>query len=124
MRANLKFLVPFFFATLFMLNACGKREPAEVSDGRTACIAYLKKILRDPESLVIYSEKYEKPADGGGIEWYLDCGAKNGHGGMDRFDKHITTIGGFEPLDSVILIDEDDYRFVHVARDGFVKISE
>ena len=80
------------FATTLFLTSCG-REPKNVSEGRELYQLYFQKILRDPESLKIYGEKYEVDADGIKVSWTIDYGAKNGYGAMDRATKEFMTIG-------------------------------
>ena len=71
-----------------LLCAC---EESEVSNGRKTYKEYFQKTLKDPNSLIIYSEKYEKTIYG--ITWTLDVGAKNSYGGMIRNTYIIETIG-------------------------------
>lgn len=62
------------------LCAC---QPRSVTEGKRAWTKYLKKVLKDPESLKIYSEEYEELNDHT-VRWTIDYGAKNSYGGMDR----------------------------------------
>ena len=79
------------FATVVM-SACNN-EPKAVSEGRELYRLYFQKTLLDPESLKIYSEKYDVDGDGIKVSWTIDYGAKNGYGAMDRETKEFTTIG-------------------------------
>lgn len=78
--------------TTVLLAACDS-EPKNVSEGRELYQLYFQKTLRDPESLKIYSEKYEVDGDGIKVSWTIDYGAKNGYGAMDRETKEFMTIG-------------------------------
>lgn len=71
-----------------LLCAC---EASEVSNGRKTYKEYFQKTLKDPNSLIIYSEKYEETIYG--ITWTLDVGAKNSYGAMIRINYVIQTIG-------------------------------
>lgn len=67
---------------------------APVFQGRKAYKEFFRKSLKDPESLKIYSEKYEKESGSTyTIHWTLDIGARNSYGGMVRETYHIQTIG-------------------------------
>ncbi|WP_196039573.1 hypothetical protein [Bacteroides nordii] len=71
-----------------LLCAC---EASEVSNGRKTYKEYFQKTLKDPNSLIIYSEKYEETIYG--ITWTLDVGARNSYGAMIRINYIIETIG-------------------------------
>jgi len=86
------------FATV-LLAACDS-EPKNVSEGRELYQLYFQKTLRDPESLKIYSEKYEVDADGIKVSWTIDYGAKNGYGAMDRATQEFMTIGNMLFVDN------------------------
>lgn len=60
-----------------------------VSDGRELYKAYLRKYMKDPTSLVIYNEVYER--NGYEIKWTIDYGGRNGFGGMSRETLEATT---------------------------------
>lgn len=81
-----KILILITFTVL--LCAC---EKSEVSNGRKTYKEYFQKTLKDPNSLIIYSEKYEETIYG--ITWTLDVGAKNSYGAMIRNNYVIETIG-------------------------------
>lgn len=88
MKNLLKYVLLLFAASLIM--SC---EPSCVRDGRRLYKKYYAKMLKDPESLKIYSEKYIEKKNNE-VEWTLDIGAKNEFGGMVRKTVHITTAGG------------------------------
>lgn len=67
-------------------------EPSSVREGRKVYKAYFKKKLIDPESFIVYGEKYEITNDVR-VEWTLDYGAKNRGGGMNRHEIKFTTVG-------------------------------
>lgn len=77
------------FVICGFLCAC---EPQAVRDGRSLWKQYYKKMLKDPDSFKVYSEKYVEK-ENSEVEWTLDIGAKNGMGGMVRETEHITTVG-------------------------------
>lgn len=66
-------------------------ENSSVSEGRDIYMLYLKKIAKDPNSVKVYSEKYE--IDGAKVYWTLDVGAANSYGGMVRETIKIETVG-------------------------------
>ena len=66
-------------------------ESESVLKGRNVYKAYFKKNLKDPESFVVYSEKYKE--NGAEVEWEVDYGAKNEYGGMNRKTLRFSTIG-------------------------------
>lgn len=74
-----KFIVLFLF---FISVVSCQKEDYDVTAGRRIYKKYLKSILKDPSSLEIYNEEYKKVD--GGVEWYVDFGAKNGYGGNVR----------------------------------------
>lgn len=89
----------FVFITIaFLLFAC---ESSDVFNGRKTYKEYFQKTLKDPNSLIIYSESYEETYYG--ITWTLDVGAKNSYGGMIRNTYIIKTIGS----QSVIWVKRD-----------------
>lgn len=88
-----------FLMTTVFLTACNK-EPKCVSEGRELYQLYFQKTLRDPESLKIYSEKYEVDEKGIEVSWTIDYGAKNGFGAMDRATKELMTIGDMLFIDN------------------------
>lgn len=77
-------------------------EAKGVTRGREFYELYFKKILKDPESLKIYEEKYVNL--GYYVEWTIDYGAKNSLGGMVRETIKIETytekvvVDGYEYL--------------------------
>lgn len=83
-----KILVLMTLTLAILLCSC---EASEVSNGRKTYKEYFQKTLKDPNSLIIYSEKYEKTIYG--ITWTLDVGAKNSYGAMIRINYVIETIG-------------------------------
>ena len=70
-------------------------EPENVRGGRRLYKAYFDYILKDPSSLVIYSEKYTVGEEKNSIVWELDYGARNSLGGMVREEIEFTTYGDY-----------------------------
>lgn len=66
---------------------------SNIDKGRDVYKAYLKSILKDPNSLVIYNESYSVEDDGHTVKFTVDYGAKNSMGGMERKKENFTTIG-------------------------------
>ncbi len=64
-------------------------EAKSVTEGRELYKLYFKKVLKDPESLKIYDEKYVNLGDN--VLWTIDYGAKNSLGGMVRETIKIET---------------------------------
>lgn len=86
-------------------------EDTYVSSGRKLYVKYLKKSLKDPDSLKIYSEKYTK--DGTvKVLWEVDHGAKNSFGAMVRSTLKCETIGG-----STIFVEEGARTNIYQAKD-------
>jgi len=54
---------------------------------------YLKNILKDPESLVIYSEVVESRKNGA-VYMKVEYGARNGYGGMGREIYYFKIVNG------------------------------
>jgi hypothetical protein len=77
---------------LFSFFACNS-EPSLVTSGRKSYQEYFNKILKDPNSLQIYDEKYVVDEENKKVTWTIDYGAKNSFGGMVR--KTITFETGF-----------------------------
>lgn len=67
---------------LLCLSSCKNQEDKYVSKGRKAYKAYFERTLKDPSSLVIYSETYEHESIK--VEFTVDMGAKNSFGAMVR----------------------------------------
>ena len=82
-----KFLIGLFCAIAF--TSC---VDSAVSNGREIYQMYYKKFLKDPNSFVVYSEKYQKDGEFA-INWTIDYGAKNGYGAMTRKTENFKTIG-------------------------------
>ena len=96
-----KIIVPIF-ALLFMASC----SQIEVWNGRKTYKTYFKKVLKDPESLKIYDEKYVR--DGLCIEWEIDYGARNEYGGMVRKTIKITTVGNTVSINGGLPINVKD----------------
>ena len=79
-------------------------ENNAVSKGRKAYKEYFNKILKDPNSLVIYNEEILK-SDNSSATFILDVGAKNSYGGMVRQSYTIKTVGN-----SILDVTEYDIR--------------
>ena len=71
-----------------MFSSC---EPSQVRKGRKLYKAYFNYTLKDPNSLVIYSERYTLGNDKYEVKWDIDYGAKNSYGGMVRSSIKFTT---------------------------------
>lgn len=67
-------------------------ESRSVSEGRVAYKEYFKKTLKDPNSLVIYSEEVVSK-DEYSATFVVDMGAKNSYGGMVRSTYTFETTG-------------------------------
>lgn len=82
------------FVCLFVVSILSSCEQTSVKQGRDLYKAYFHKMLKDPNSFVVYDEKYEVSPDSKyKVEWTLDYGAKNGWGAMDREVVEFTTVG-------------------------------
>lgn len=71
------------------MYGCNTREQR----AKDAVKTYLKKTLRDPESLKIYSIETQKKDNDVTYIVTVDYGAKNGFGGMERKTDQFTVIG-------------------------------
>ena len=85
------------FAPVLFFSSC---EDEDVATGRKIYQAYFNKILKDPSSFKVYSEKYTKKS-GSTVEWELDYGARNSFGGMVREQVEFRTFG-----DMIIIKDD------------------
>lgn len=83
MKRNIFCIKTFLFTTLVIVLVCmSSCEDKYVSKGRKAYKAYFQKTLKDPSSLVIYSETYEHESIK--VDFTVDMGAKNSFGAMVR----------------------------------------
>ena len=89
MRKRYVFITLISF-TSFFTSCKDKKETGAI----TLCKEYLQKNLQDPESLKIYEVKASSK-DEHGVSWevFLDYGAKNGFGGMNRNTVSFQIIG-------------------------------
>lgn len=78
-----------------MLMSC---QPAAVSHGRNTYKRYFSKVLKDPESFMVYDESVE-PIDDHSACWTLDYGAKNSYGAMERRTVTFKTTGDLIDID-------------------------
>lgn len=83
----MKKIVLVLFCSLALMSC----ENSAVREGRDIYMLYLKKTAKDPNSVKVYSEKYE--IDGTTVYWTLDVGGANSYGGMVRETIKIETIG-------------------------------
>lgn len=81
---------------VILLCSC---ESSAVSRGRRTYEKYFHKVLKDPESFKVYSEKYVEAPDGYEVTWTLDYGAKNSYGAMVRKEVTFTTTVGLIKID-------------------------
>lgn len=90
--------------TAFAFIGCST-EKKHIREGREMWKAYFKKMLKDPNSLVIYNEEY---VDSGlTVIWDIEYGAKNGFGGMVRERKTFKTVGYWLTTDHQFFDKED-----------------
>lgn len=87
-----------------VLQSCN----SNIDKGRDVYKAYLKSILKDPNSLEIYKETYIVEDDGYTVKFTVDYGAKNSLGGMERKKENFTTFGGQIYLDGKFY-NKDDF---------------
>lgn len=78
-------------------------ENGEVSKGRRLYEMYFEKVLKDPQSFVVYKEKFEIE-DEVKVNWEIEYGARNGFGGMVR------EVVKFSTIDKVFLINGSWYE--------------
>lgn len=81
-----------FILIFLMAIALCSCESRSVSEGRVAYKEYFKKTLKDPNSLVIYSEEVVSK-DEYSATFVVDMGAKNSYGGMVRSTYTFETTG-------------------------------
>lgn len=81
-----------FILIILMAIALCSCESRSVSEGRVAYKEYFKKTLKDPNSLVIYSEEVVSK-DEYSATFVVDMGAKNSYGGMVRSTYTFETTG-------------------------------
>lgn len=83
-------VIIFIFGCVLL---CACDEP-QVREGRSLYKKYFQKVLNDPESFKVYSEKY-KIVDNMQVDWTLDMGAKNAYGAMIRKEEKFSTFGKY-----------------------------
>lgn len=92
--------IAFLFFIIALFSSC---EDSSVSSGRKLYKLYFNKILKNPKSLVIHSEKYTKENEFT-VNWVLDIGAENSYGGMVRKTYEMKTVS------DAIFVDGEIYR--------------
>lgn len=101
----------FLLLVLLVTFSCNS-ESTHVRQGRESYMKYLKKVLRDPNSLTIYNEKYTVDENGTHVKWEVDFGAKNGMGGMVREEIEFeTSFAGTNLKVNGRLADESRYLY-------------
>lgn len=86
----MKNLILILITTLSLVGC--KFEKQYIKESREMWMAYFHKVLKDPNSLVIYEEKCNDIGIDV-VEWEIEYGAKNGFGGMVRETEKFKTIG-------------------------------
>lgn len=89
---------------MLALSSC---EDAKVSQGRELYEMYFYKVLKDPQSFVVYEEEFKKDGDVK-VEWKIEYGARNGFGGMVRETAKFSTIGNSLFIDGSMFERQED----------------
>lgn len=100
-----KIMVLSMILFALLLTSCD--DP--VTRGRQMYKSYFKKILKDPDSFKVYSEKHTDDKEGT-VKWELDYGAKNSLGGMVRENVEFSTFYGGQGIGR-LFINGDSFSY-------------